>query len=180
MSEEEKINYDFEYNEDTKFDINALDIEWMNHPRKYEKWSKLLTIALDKVKTETEVLERLYAELDLEYRDKLSGSKTTEAIIKNHVILDERYIKGQKKLNKLTYDMNMIKNVLNSVDRVKPALENEVKLWAGSYFAGPKEPRDLNKIISMQDQWEKRTDENRTEISDRINRRRRERNLNQE
>lgn len=173
MIDSEKVDISFDYSEDTKFDIEALDIEWMNHPRKYEKWSKILTIMLDKVKTETDAFDRLYAKLDLEYRDKLSGTKTTEAIIKNNVILDEKYIEAQKKLNKLVYDMNMVKNVLNSVDRVKPALENEVKLWAGAYFAGPKEPRDLKKILNMQEQWREKVRDNNIMVSDRINSRRR-------
>jgi hypothetical protein len=173
MSEE--IKFDFEYSGDTKFDINALEVEWTKHPRKYEKWSKALTIMTDRVKTATDNFDRVYAELDLHYRNEFKDQKTTEAIIKHHVILDKKYIEAQEKLNKLVYQMNMVKNVLSSVDRIKPALENEVKLLLGNYFAGPKEPRDLSKVMNMQEKWQERAEEKREEVSNDIKSRRRRR-----
>jgi hypothetical protein len=41
------------------------------------------------------------------------------------------------------YQLNIIQSAVRAFDHRKAALENEVKLWLGAYYSGPKEPRDI-------------------------------------
>ncbi len=41
------------------------------------------------------------------------------------------------------YELNMLQSAVRALDHKRSALENEVKLWLGNYFSGPKEPRDI-------------------------------------
>jgi hypothetical protein len=62
------------------------------------------------------------------------------------------------------------------MDHSKSAKENLVRLWGGAYFAGPKEPRDLNKILNMRQMGEDhRSEQVREEVNERMRSRRRNR-----
>jgi hypothetical protein len=163
------------YEQDVSVDPNSLEVEWTKQSKIYMKWAKLTSMADKKVKDLKEKLEFIDAQIDKEYRAKNSGIKFTEAMVKAAIIEHEDHKKAIEDFNNALYQYNMCSNVVRSLDHKKSALENLVKLWQGSYFAGPKEPRDLSKVMNMQEKWQERAEEKREEVSNDIKSRRRRR-----
>jgi len=168
MSEE-----NLDYEKDVSIDAEALDVEWINQPRIYMKWAKLSSIAEDKMKKAKESLDFIDSTIDKEFREKNSGNKFTEAVVKAYIETHTLHKEATEKFHNSIYQYNICNNAVRALDHKKTSLENLVRLWGGAYFAGPKEPRDLKKILSMQEQWKQKTEEKRSEISERINSRRR-------
>lgn len=168
MSEE-----NLDYEKDVSIDAEALDVEWVNQPRIYMKWAKLSSIAEDKMKKAKDNIDFVDSTIDKEFRDKNAGIKFTEAMVKAHIETHKLHQEAVEKFHNATYQYNICNIAVRAMDHKKTSLENLVRLWGGAYFAGPKEPRDLKKILSMQEQWQQKTEEKRSEISDRINSRRR-------
>lgn len=148
MNEELKYNYE----KDVSIEPDALDLEWIFHPKNYAKWAELSASADKIVRDKKEELEKIYAEVDLEIRSSGEGSekKLTENLIRAKIITDNRYIEAQISHNDAIYNSNICTAAVKSLDHKKTALENLVKLWAGSYFAGPREPRDITEKYQSQ------------------------------
>ena len=132
---------------------DSLDLEWLKQASNYHKIAELAAAASEKVRFLKERLDITDSKLDKEYRKKFEEEKikATEAIIKSYIIDDERHNKAFDELNSAMYRENVLKDAVKAMDHKKSALENEVRLWAGSYFAGPKEPRDIKKEWNMQE-----------------------------
>lgn len=162
-----------DYEKDVSIDAEALDVEWINQPRIYMKWAKLASLAEDAMKKAKENIDFVDSTNDKEFRNMNTGVKFTEAMVKAYVETHKLHEEATNKFHDAVYKYNICNNAVRAMDHKKTSLENLVRLWGGAYFAGPKEPRDLKKILNMQQQWQQKTEEKRSEISDRINSRRR-------
>lgn len=142
----DKLNYE----NDVKIECDALDIEWLKQPQLYIKYAELAAKADDDVRRCKKQLNLMDAEINLEIREEREG-KVTESLVNAVVAKDIRHIKALDELNDALYNADICSAAVKAMEQKKSALENEVRLWAGSYFAGPKEPRDIVAQVNMKE-----------------------------
>ncbi len=147
-----KLKFDF-----FDIDTNKLDEEWVNQPRKYFKYSELLTDAkevVERCKARLEVagdeLKTTKAKLSLRIRKKPKkyfgdNSKPTEAAIDNRIRVHSLFAKAKAKIYKLTEDLitantkvSTYYSAVHTLDHRKAALERLVSLFGQNYFSTPK------------------------------------------
>ncbi len=146
MSEDKEKSY----LDDIKIEPDALDLEWLHQPVLYMKWAEKAAQAEDKVKICKEKLEVVDAQLDKEIRTT-SQEKITEGFVKSRIALDQRHQEALQKLNDAIYRSNLFSAAVKAMEHKKTSLENLVRLWAGQYFAGPVEGRDLRRDMAIKD-----------------------------
>lgn len=141
-----------DFQKDMKIDPETLDIDWIRHPAKYMHYSEESAKANDRVRRFKHDLEVIDARLDQEIRISMEGEgkKITEASIKNMTTADERHLKATLDYNDALHEADLYSAAVKAMDHKKTALQALVQLWAGSYFAGPKTPRDLRKEMNVQ------------------------------
>jgi hypothetical protein len=133
---------------DVTIDKNNLDDEWVTHPIKVAKISKLVADAereRDQKKYELEILE---AELDKVARGE--SSKTTEAAIKNWIKLRPEYQKKCQELIDANYSLKVLQGAATARSHCKYALENLSRLFLADYYAEPYNPQLTETIIDRQ------------------------------
>jgi hypothetical protein len=141
------------YQKDVAIEINALDLEWIRHPSKYMHYAELSAKADDEVRRKKHNLEVTDAIIDKEIRVQSEGTKEklTADAIKNKIISDSRHIEALMDYNDSLYQADICSSAVKAMDHKKNALQACVQLWAGSYFAGPKVPRDLKDISKIEE-----------------------------
>lgn len=140
---------DTNYQTDLAIEPDALDLEWLRHPQKYMHYAELCAISDKKVKKLKKELDVLSAQIDNDVR--LHEGKTTEAMIKSKITLDPRYQAKTDELIDAQYESDIYTAAVRSFEHRRSSLENLVKLYAGQYFAGPKEPKDIRREESIRD-----------------------------
>lgn len=137
---------ELDYEKDISIDESALDLEWLRQPDlmwKYCKYSALAKKSLDEAK---ERLDFVRAKLEMEIR-KDPGSfgvdRVTESAISSAIISHPDYERAQRKLIEARYEAEIASGAIRALEHKKSALENLVRLYAASYFAGPSVPRDI-------------------------------------
>lgn len=140
------------YQRDLQIEIDALDLEWIRHSHKYMLYSEASARANDIVRKKKNDLEVTDAKLDQEIRiaSEGEGKKMTADAIKATILADERHIKALIEYNDSLYQAELCASAVKAMDHKKTSLQNLVQLWAGSYYAGPKQPRDIKKELDMQ------------------------------
>lgn len=152
------MNYD--YSKDILIDPEALDVEWLNQPVLFLKYSNKASDARRELDESKEFLEYTKAEVETEIRtnpDKYglegkTGKAPTEAQFKNAVTLHERVVEAQANCITKAQEYAHWQNASNAFDQRKKALENLVFLHGQQYFAGPRVPRNLKE---KQEEYEK-------------------------
>ena len=137
---------DFDYEKELAIDPHMLDEEWLMHPQKYFLISKSLAEAQKDRDKAKEHLDIVKAELDSDIRKdpgKYELAKITEAVVSSTIIQQTKFIEAQNEYDRINYDVNIKTSGVRTFDHRKKALENLVQLHIASYFAGPKEPRNL-------------------------------------
>ena len=137
------------YDKDIRIEADALDIEWLQQPRLYMKWAEMASKADAEVRRAKEELNIVDAGIDIEIRSK--EGKTTESMIKAEIAINLKHKEATEKYHKALYNADICSAAVKAMEQKKYALENEVRLWAGSYFAGPKEPKDLKEKLNMRE-----------------------------
>lgn len=136
-----------EFEKDLGIDPYCLDEEWLKQPGLYMKYSSVAADAQRRRDQLKERLEVIRAELDKKIRlsptTYLTGDKVTETSIAFAILLQPEYKEVVNDLAEANYELNMLQSAVRAFDHKRSALENEVKLWLGSYFSGPKQPRDI-------------------------------------
>lgn len=126
---------------------NALDVEWLNQPKLFMEVSEELAQAradLDRLKLALEMKE---AELDKDVRtrpERFGLEKVTEAAVKSAITLDKSYIQLRNDFIDQKHEVDVLSAAVSAMDQRKAALERLVILHGQQYFAGPKEPRNLD------------------------------------
>ncbi len=127
-------------------DPDALDVEWLNQPRVFMKYSEMVAQAKLEVDMAKEDLDVVKAELDRDIRSNPEAfgiAKIVEAVVTNTIILQVKYAEANTILFQAKYKAEILASAVKAFDQRKKALENLVTLFGQSYFAGPKEPRNL-------------------------------------
>ena len=147
-----KLNFDF-----FDININRLDEEWIDQPKKYLKYSELLTSAkeiVERCKARLEIagdeFKTVKAKLSLRIRKnpkKYFGndSKPTEAAIDDRIRVHPMRARAKAVIYKLTEDLiaantevSTYYSAVHTLDHRKAALERLVSLFGQSYFSAPK------------------------------------------
>ena len=158
------------YERDVSIDPDALDVEWLRQPMNYLTYAQEAARLDAIMKNAKEAMEVLYAQLDRDTR-RSSEKKLTEAQVEAAIFTDSRYQEVKAVFGDAVYNYNISIAAVKAMDHKRTALENLVKLYQGSYFAGPREPRNLNDEYNkkgFQQMGEERT---RDEIRSRMHRR---------
>ena len=164
---------EFNYENDLAIDPHALDEEWLRHPGFYMKYAEELANAQKARDKAKERLDVIRAEIDTDIRtnpDKYSIAKITEAVVTNTILLQDDYQQMIEDLSDKNYEVNILQAAVRAFDHRKKALENLVQLHIASYFAGPKEPRNLPPGKRMADRAQEKASQKQRET---INRKRR-------
>ena len=146
-----KANFDYE--KEIEIDPEALDIEWLQQPVLFLKYSEAAAQARKEVDFAKEKLDVVRARLDKSIREapeQYGVKKITEAVVANTVLTQDEYREAYKEMVNAKYQADLLTKVVQAFDQRKSALENLVRLYGQGYFSGPQEPRDINI------EWEKR------------------------
>jgi len=158
------------YERDIKIDETALDLEWLDQPVLFLKYSKHLAQMRKEVDEARQEVEIKKAEVDRKVRETPEAygieCKVTEGAIASAVLTEDEYQEAQKHYLEIKYEMDMAQGAVNAFTQRKEALENIVKLYGQQYFAGPRVPRDLT--------WERKEKQKRRDagVASKITRRR--------
>lgn len=136
------------FQEDLDIDPVALDIEWLNQPQRFMKYSQEmaeLKKELDLLKQKLKVLESKLILRANENGKVLFDAKPTVAMVDSWVKTQEEHIDLTEQIIEKEYELNLLSNAVTAFNQRKSSLENLVKLFLADYFSGPKEPRDFTK-----------------------------------
>lgn len=137
---------ELQYEQDVKIDPDALDVCWLEQAdlmRRYAVHAAQTERELDNAKENLDVGK---AEMEMEIRSDPTSfglEKVTEGAIQSTLQLQERYQKLEQDHIDAKYEHNVARAAVRAIEQRRAALENLVQLLKASYFAGPKEIRDL-------------------------------------
>jgi hypothetical protein len=137
------------YEREIEIDESSLDIEWLNQPMLFMKYSQHSAQMRRKVDEAKQNLDVVKAEVDRDIRenpDKYDISKITEGSVSSAILVSANYKKAFKEYLDAKYEADMAQAAVIAFDQRKTALENMVRLHGQQYFAGPKVPRDLTTL----------------------------------
>ena len=149
---------DINYERDKKIDETALDVEALEQPGIFMKYSQH---AAQKQKEEDEAQEELdlvVADLDKKIRQNPEAYdllKATEATVANAIKAQPEYQEKMEKLISAKYERKVAQGAVRTMDHRKEMIQELVKLHGQSYFAGPRVPRDLSQEYKKRKQTEK-------------------------
>jgi len=132
------------YESDIAIDETALDVEWVDHPRRMLLYCSNVAEAHKEMDLAKERLDFVKATLDQEVRAAQSGPKQTEAQISALVIVHPEYVNASREYIERKYDHEIAVGAVRAFEHRKTALENLVRLHANAYFAGPAIPHNLS------------------------------------
>lgn len=144
-----------DYEKESSIDVLALDVEWIHQPGRFMKYAEKQASAkreLDELKQELKVLESELLLQAAEEGEELIGSKPTVAVVDAWVKSNKRHIEASKEIIQKDYELNILQSAVRAFDQRKSALENLVRLWQGSYFSGPREPKDYSAVDGVVEQ----------------------------
>ncbi len=133
-----------------EIDQDALDREWLDHPKMVHDLAIRLADAGRDLEIAENHLKLVSAELDLEIREDPEAfdlGKITEAAVSATVIQQDRYRSAFKKVVNQRHTCNVLKAGTNALEHRKRALEKLVDLWSQDYFASPRAMTDNSKEV---------------------------------
>lgn len=147
-AEKQKEEKEFNYEDDLRIDPNALDVEWLEQPMLFMRYAEELAYARRSMDRKKEKLDVVRAEVDNMVRKNPNeffepDTKVTNSAIDAIVVTDELYKEANDELIEARLEVDLLTGAVRAMDQRKNALENLVRLLGQSYFAAPKEPRDL-------------------------------------
>jgi len=140
---------------DLAVDPMLLDEDWLRQPGLYMKYSAMAADAQKRRDMAKEKLDVVKAELDKDIRNnpsKYGMDKVTENAVAMTIPSQQAYKDASTELIEAGYESNMLQAAVRAFDHRRSALENMVKLWLGSYYSGPKAPRDIpggKRVVDM-------------------------------
>lgn len=138
---------ELDYEKDIVIDDSALDLEWLDQPALFLKYSRNLAKCNQELDETKQNLDIVKAETDSKIRknpEKYKIEKITEAVVTTLILQDVEYQEAYQIYLNAKYQVDIAMGAVRAFDQRKSALENLVKLHGQSYFAGPKLPRDLS------------------------------------
>lgn len=137
------------YIDDLKIDPDQLDIEWLEQPLLFHKYSSASAQANQFVRKCEELMKVVRSQLTLEASQKgeqVLGQriKPTAVNVEAYYRTHKDYIQAKTSLSEAQYEAEMLTNAVYAFHQRKSALENLIKLHGQNYFAGPVVPRELS------------------------------------
>jgi len=174
---------EFNIEQDKQIDPDALDIEWLNQPNLFYKYSDALNEAMNRrndlklhVEAAKEEVDRVKAELDLAIREdpeEYGLSKVTETAVTSTILTQpelqaaqKKYYSSKEALNDAQAEVNKLFTAVNTMEEKKVALEQLVRLLNQQYFSTPVEPRNLS------EEYFKKTNRNKKGAKEKVKKRR--------
>lgn len=139
-----------EFEKDVQINPGALDVEWLRQASLFRKYAAASADAKDEVTRAKDHLEVVKAQQDSMIRGIPTDKKPTEAAIAGLVLQSQEYQDANEAYLKAKYNADMVQAAVSAMEHKKTALENLVRLMGQQYFAGPREPRDLEGEWSRQ------------------------------
>ena len=133
---------------DVEIDQDALDVEWLEQPRRMHKYATLAANARFKLDLAKERLDIGRAEIDKDVRanpEKYGLKKDTETAVQNAILLTHVYQDLNAAYLDAKNELEIARIAVQAIEQRKDSLENLVRLHGMNYFAGPSVPRDLSK-----------------------------------
>ncbi|NBU69925.1 MAG: hypothetical protein EBS53_00520 [Bacteroidetes bacterium] len=118
------VDYDSHLDEHLYINRSDLSSEFASHAERFAYYATCFELAADKVRRLDIDLKRMYAVLDAEKRGEMmnSGVKTTEKMIENMVITDDRYVAVQSELMDAEKQHGLLKAARDSMAARKEML----------------------------------------------------------
>ncbi len=146
-------------------DKDRLDVEWLNQPLNFYKFSKRLAkkrALADEAKGNLDLVE---AEVDKDIRANPrkygfgKDDRVTESAISAAKKESEEYQAALKQLNEAKYEVDLAFAMVTAMSHKKDALENLVRLHGQDYFASPRGEGDAARMAKegKRDRADKRT-----------------------
>ena len=147
------------YEDDIVIDDQALDVEWLEQPRRMVQYCKIAAETHRQMDLAKENLEFVRATIERAVRGApsdygvVAGSRgITEDSIKAAIQVHAEYLIASKAYLDAKYESEVANGAVRAFDHRKTALENLVRLLGLSYFAGPSVPHDLTAERARRDQ----------------------------
>jgi hypothetical protein len=157
----------FDYHNEIQIDLDNLHEEWRTHAQKRKKYADAISDIDRKVKQAKKLLDvtesKLTKEANQDPQKYLGVPKATVALVGAYCKEHKEYDKISDDLIQIEYDLSMAKNAVMAFDNRKSALENEVKLWLGNYFASPTEERMIDTGKSIHEENREKTESTQRE-----------------
>lgn len=144
------------YQDDLRINPEALDLEWLHQPAKFMYYAEKAANARDRRDRCKERLEVVRAEMDRIVRTNPEAygiAKVNNDIVAAAVVESKEFQDANKEYLDSRLESELVQAAVTAMEMRKGALENLVRLHGQSYFAGPREPRDLGAayLESVQD-----------------------------
>jgi hypothetical protein len=127
---------------------DALDVEWLEQAGRFmvvSKEASRLKKELSLMREEADVLEANMTNRIRRHPAKYGmEDRVTEGGIKAAVTANEEVRTLAGKIIDKQYELDLVQSAVRAMEHRKQALEELVQLHGQQYFAGPKDPRDLN------------------------------------
>jgi len=134
------------YERELTIDTEALDVEWLEQPKLFMKYSRKKAKALLRAKRTHEKLKTIRSELIMQAHSggkKLIGCTPTGPTVDAWVRAHPDYIEAKEEQITAEFEADILDAAVFAFHQRKAALENLVILHGQQYFAGPRVPRNL-------------------------------------
>jgi hypothetical protein len=161
-------------------DPDNLDVELLNQPTYFYRYSKELEEAKEEYEIEKDALELKDVEIDSEVRKSpinfgiSTDTKITEKVVRGAVVASREYDVARRKMLEAKKSLGLAQAAVNALHQRKDVLSDLVRLHGQNYFATPHVDETL---AEKKNRMQKQKQITESEASDRvkkINRRRKE------
>lgn len=124
-----------------EIDLNALEKQWVEHPKLTERFADRLALAKRKLAKAEQALEETDAKVKLDIRKKPEEydlDKVTEDGVKSALVLSSIHKSASDAVIEAQYQVDHLNGKMKVCDHRKTALENEVVLLGQNYFSAPR------------------------------------------
>jgi hypothetical protein len=141
-----------EYNidEDMAIDKHRLDEEWVNHPRIYMKYVRLVAEAKKEVSQCHERVKVMRSRLVKKCKEE--DPKATGPQIEAYYRTNKLHMNAKKRMIEAEYNYDILSQTIYLLGQRKAGLQDLVSLWFGEYFSSPKSPDDLGIDKALKEQ----------------------------
>ena len=142
-----------DYKSDVEIDPDALDVEWIEQPRRFMAYAEEFAKAKANLDAAKEALDVIDAKLGLAIRAMPAAyklDKVTESAVQAVVLLDSQHVKAAQRVAEAKFAEDIAGAAVRAMDTKKAALESLVRLHGQQYFAGPSVPRELGAKVLEQ------------------------------
>lgn len=141
---------DYHIDEDMAIDKHRLDEEWVNHPRLYMKYVRLVADAKKEASLAHERVKVVRSRLVK--RKKEENPKATGPEIESYYRTQKIHQNAKTRQIQAEWVVDIVGQTIYLLGQRKAALQDLVSLWFGEYFSSPKSPDDLGIDKALKEQ----------------------------